>query len=289
MQRTVTYLYPDASKASNLKVFQDRTNQIRAFYFTRENIKEIEKLESGTNYAVYFLFNEAEDNEIIKVYIGQSRNGANRMLSHDKSKAFWSFSIMFVTDNNSFDAMTIDYIEYSFIRKLKNSSSYLLDNKDMRNSEPIVSIYDKPNLNAYIEQIEFLLKTEGIDFNEQQIAEDSEFYYPKNKRYYAKISIKEGKFILHAGSLIRSPIESSKNWSDKGKFYYRYTEIIDDLFKNNKVYKKDNCYETLVNLSFKTPSMVASLISGRGENGWLFFEGLNEIRSIDNEINNIEI
>ncbi len=54
MQKTITYLYPDSEKASSLKMFQDRTNQIRAFYFTRENIKEVEKLESGTNYAVYF-------------------------------------------------------------------------------------------------------------------------------------------------------------------------------------------------------------------------------------------
>lgn len=151
----------------------------------------------------------------------------------------------------------------------------------MRTSEPIVSIYDKPNLEAYIEQIEFLLKTEGIDFDEQQVTEDSKFYYSKNKKYHAKISIKEGKFILHAGSLIRSPIESSKNWSDKGKFYNRYTEIVNDLLKDNKVTKKDNCYETLVNLSFKSPSMVASLVSGRAENGWLFFEGLNDLRDID--------
>jgi len=32
MQKVVTYLYPDVKKASSLKVFQDRTNQIRAFY-----------------------------------------------------------------------------------------------------------------------------------------------------------------------------------------------------------------------------------------------------------------
>lgn len=38
MPKTVTYLYPDIEKASSLKMFQDRTNQIRAFYFTRENI-----------------------------------------------------------------------------------------------------------------------------------------------------------------------------------------------------------------------------------------------------------
>lgn len=281
MQKTITYLYPNAEKASSLKVFQDKTNQIRAFYFTRENIKEVENLESGTNYSVYFLFNEAEDNEITKVYIGQSRNGANRMLSHDKSKTFWSYCIMFVTDNNSFDAMIIDYIEYHFINKLKKSSTYLLENKDMRNSEPIVSIYDKPDLKAYIEHIEFLLNTEGINFDEQQIAKGSKFYYAKNKKYHAKISIQDGKFILHTGSLVRKPIETSKDWSDKGKFYNRYTGIIESLLQDNKIVKEENKYRTMVNLSFKSPSMVASLVSGRAENGWLFFEGLNELRDID--------
>jgi len=177
--------------------------------------------------------------------------------------------------------MTIDFIEYHFINKLKNSSSYLLENKDMRSSEPTVSIYDKPNLMAYIEQIEFLLKTEGIDFSEQQVTEDSKFYYSKNRKYHAKISIKEGKFILHVGSFIKNPIESSKNWSDEGRFYNRYTGIIDDLLKDNKIAKKGNCYETLVNLSFRSPSMVASLVSGRAENGWLFFEGINDLRDID--------
>ena len=54
VQKTITYLYPDSEKASNFKIFQDRTNQIKAFYFTKENIKEIEKMDSSFNYAVYF-------------------------------------------------------------------------------------------------------------------------------------------------------------------------------------------------------------------------------------------
>lgn len=33
MPRVVTYLYPRQESASNLKVFQDRTNQIKAFLF----------------------------------------------------------------------------------------------------------------------------------------------------------------------------------------------------------------------------------------------------------------
>ncbi|MGB4352475.1 MAG: GIY-YIG nuclease family protein [Tissierellaceae bacterium] len=280
MQRTITYLYPNMKKASSLKVFQDRTNQIRAFYFTRENIKEVEKLESGTNYAVYFLFNEADDDGLTKVYIGQSTKGANRMLSHEKEKSFWSYCIMFVTDNNSFDAMSIDYMEYHFINKLKNSSTYSLENTNVK-SEPVVSIFDKPNLKAYIEQIEFLLKAEGIDFSEQLVTVGSDFYYPRNKNYHAKVSIKEGIFVLHAGSIINMPIESSKHWADQGRFYNRYSEMIRRLLNDGKITSKENAYETLVNLTFKSPSTIASLVSGRAENGWLFFEGLNDLRNIN--------
>lgn len=41
MQKVVTYLYSKDKNASNLKVFQDRTNQIKAFYFTIDYIKEV--------------------------------------------------------------------------------------------------------------------------------------------------------------------------------------------------------------------------------------------------------
>ena len=277
-EKVVTYLYPDTLIASSLKVYQDRTNQIKAFYFTRENIKKVEKLESGTNYSVYFLFDQSDESELTKVYVGQSRNGASRMESHNKTKMFWSFCIMFVTDNNSFDAMTIDFMEYYFINKLKNSSSYSLENKDMRSNEPNISIFDKPTVMALIEQIEFLLRAEGINFSEQKADENSKFYLPKSKKYQARVTSSEGKFILQAGSLIKKPIESSRNWADEGKFYNRFSGIIDNFLEDGKIALRGDCYETLVNLSFKSPSMIANLISGRAENGWLFFEGINELR-----------
>ena len=54
-----------------------------------------------------------------KIYVEQSRNNAYRMQSHDINKMFWSFCLMFVTDNNYFDYMTIDYMEYYFIGELE--------------------------------------------------------------------------------------------------------------------------------------------------------------------------
>ena len=74
MNKTVVYLYPDDKKAASLKVFQDRTNQITGFYFTRDSIKDVEKLPNVNNCAIYFLFNNSEEDES-RVYVGQSVNG----------------------------------------------------------------------------------------------------------------------------------------------------------------------------------------------------------------------
>lgn len=73
MQKSITYLYPDADNAANLKMYQDRTNQIKAFYFTKESYKKVYDLPYALNYAIYFLFNDSEDEYL--VYIGQSVNG----------------------------------------------------------------------------------------------------------------------------------------------------------------------------------------------------------------------
>ena len=280
MQRVITYLYPEHLNASSLKVFQDRTNQIKAFYFTRDYIKKVENLESGTNYAVYFLFDVTDEGEMTKVYVGQSKNGAYRMQSHDTNKMFWSFCIMFVTDNNSFDTMTIDYMEYYFIRKLETSGRYLLENKAMRKIEPNVSIYDKPTVKSYIHQIEFLLKAEGISLEEEKSTVSTKFYFPKSENYKAKIFVKDGKFILAEGSIIQNPIDSSKGWSDEGKFYERYNTHIKELLNDKKVEIYGSKFKTLMNLTFTSPSGIASLISGRSENGWKFFKDIEELRNI---------
>lgn len=278
MERAVTYLYPNTEKAGNLKVFQDRTNQIKAFYFTRDHVREVEQLESATNYAVYFLFDESNDGEMTTVYVGQSKNGASRIDNHRYNKQFWSFCLMFVTDNNSFDTLTIDYMEYYYINKLKMSSQFLLENKELRVKEPIVSIYDKPIILSYIDQIDFLLRAEGVDFSEESRSRIDEIYRPKSNKYSAELFVKDGKFILATNSSIVDPIKSAKNWSDGGRFYNRYTAMITRLLSEGKIVPYDSGYRAVVNLSFNSPSMAASLITGRSENGWLFFKGLDDLR-----------
>ena len=278
MEKTVTYIYPNTEKAAHLKVFQDRTTQIKAFYFTRDNVKEVEKLESATNYAVYFLFDKSGDNELTTVYVGQSKNGALRIETHRQNKQFWSYCIMFVTDNNSFDAMTIDYMEYHYIKMLKKSSQYFLDNKDLRSNEPVISIYDKPIIMSYIEQIDFLLRAEGVEFSEEHLSSTVKYYSPRSPKHEAKLFVQGGKFILSAGSVIVRPIATSKEWSDDGRFFNRNNRIIDRWLAEEKIFVQGNVFRATVNLSFDSPSMAGSFVTGRSTNGWQFFRGLTELR-----------
>ena len=43
MPRTITYYYPDENNPSAIKVFQDRSSQIRGFYFKRDYLKDVAK------------------------------------------------------------------------------------------------------------------------------------------------------------------------------------------------------------------------------------------------------
>ncbi len=281
MQKTITYLYPEATRASSLKVFQDRTNQIKAFYFTKDSLKDVEKMESSTNYAIYFLFDNSDEGEN-RVYIGQSMNGVGRISDHVRKKDFWTYCILFVTDNNSFDKLAIDYMEYDFIKKLKKSS-YILMNKDLRTTEPIVSIYDKPYLLSFIDQIEFLLNAEGVVLDTFKVDNMIDYYYPKSSKFKAKLFVKDGKFVLEKGSVLKRPVESSKNWKSD-RFYNKNNLIIDNYLRDGKVEEVDGQIVLTVNMPYDSPSKPASLITGLATNGWKFFRNLNELRKMDEEV-----
>ncbi len=279
MERTITFFYPDENKAASLKIFQERTNQIKGFYFTKDNIKIVEGQESASNYAIYFLFDDSDPDEA-NVYIGQSMNGIKRIHSHIREKDFWSYCILFVTDNNSFDKLAIDYLEYKFIDKFKKSS-YIISNKDLRNNEPNISMYDRPVLDAHIRQIEFLLSAEGIIIDLNDVGNNEDYYYPKNKNYKAKLHVKNGKFILKKGSCIKRPIDSSKNWKSD-RFYKKNNRIIDSYLKDEKIKEDGDSFILTVDIAYNSPSAPGSLITGRNTNGWKFFKDLNDLR--ENEL-----
>ena len=281
MARAITYYYPDETAPSSLKVFQDRSSQIRGFFFTRDRLEDMAKVENAGNYAIYFLLgNDDDEHPIPTIYVGQSKNGAGRIIDHKYKKSFWSHCIMFVSDNNAFDTNAIDYMEYYFIQKVVSAGVYMVENKDERKKEPNVSIYDKPAYDQYVAQIEFLLQIEGVRLTlpVKKIAE--KYYKLRGKGPSAQAYFQEGKFYLEVGSIIRpsaTKSESMKSIMDRRK------QQIAQLLAEKKIAPSkddDRCYEVLYPLSFKSPSTMAVFVLGRSANGWDEFVGIEELRDI---------
>lgn len=271
--------FPDADNASSLRIFQDPTSQIRGFYFTKSQLSKVELLEYANNHAVYFLFSDSDESS---VYVGQTVNGIKRIKSHLREKDFWQFCILFVTDNNSFDKLSIDYLEYYFIQVF-SKTQYSLENQDLRSIAPNVNVFNKSTLNSFATQIEFLLKALGISFNpissvEYEKQEDIEIFKAKAP-YNASISLVDGKFILQSNSEIKAPLERTKGWSDGGTFYQRSFRRYSQLIDSGKAIKIDDKTAKLVDdVEFNSPSTPAELCSGHSQNGWLFWGGLDDKR-----------
>ncbi len=277
-RKTVQYLFPDTSKAATFKVFQEESNKILGFYFSRDNLDLVKNQSNSKNYAVYFLFkDEDEMNSIPQIYVGQSTQGVDRISNHKTNKDFWSHAIMFVTDNNSFNRLTIDYLEYYFINKVKSSKGYNLNNIDERHKKPVISIFNEANLDSIIEQILFLLQCEGINLTDNDVSTTDLVYYQASRDFNAKLYVKGGKFYLRKGSELKRPPESTKQWKNK-VHYNRYNKLIDDYIQNGKVTESKGQIVCDVDLEFKAPSKAADLVSGMAENGWQFFKGLDDLR-----------
>lgn len=165
-EKTVTYYFPNFETPSAMKVFQDRSSQIRAFRFEKEYLDEMLNEEYIKNYSVYFLFDENKNT----VYVGQSKNGAKKILEDKKRKGFWDYCIMFVSDNNVFDSNTLDYMEAYFAELLIESNNYNLHSSTTKGKVPKLNSFDKITYNMYVNQIEFLLKAEGLDFRNSKIS-----------------------------------------------------------------------------------------------------------------------
>ena len=84
--------------------------------------------------------------------------------------------------------------------------------------------------------------------------------------------------MIEAGAIIHKPKDNLKNWSDDGKLYRKLTTDINNLIKDGKIENLGVICRTLVKLPFASVSGAAAFISGRSENGWVFFKDIEELR-----------
>lgn len=269
-EKTVTYYFPNFETPSAMKVFQDRSSQIRAFRFEKEYLNEMLNEEYIKNYSVYFLFDENKNT----VYVGQSKNGAKKILEDKKRKGFWDYCIMFVSDNNVFDSNTLDYMEAYFAELLIESNNYNLHSSTTKGKVPKLNSFDKITYNMYVNQIEFLLKAEGLDFRNSKIFLKSK---PQSKESHKSLEtqiqesieeygFKEEQNLQESSSLEIANIEEQKvdNYEDSS-IETPLDRIFSQLENNEKAGKVKLGNVPLYNVDSKSANSNSSLNSEVGK------------------------
>ncbi len=273
---SLKYLFPfeNTNKAA---IFQNMNSKIRGFKF-RSDISTITKLENDfpelKNYAVYFLIDNSGGTT--NIYIGQSSEGITRIKHHHYNKSFWNECIIFVTENHNWDRTAIDYLEHIFIQKFLKSS-YLLENKEKRQNTPNINMFDKYDLENTVLEIEKMLACNGLIIT-NQISKSNLKIYKASRNCNAKLTVNDGKFILLKGSEIKFPTETSKDWSDNGKFYENNCKAIEEFRSIDKISDLNGKLILTSDIEFSSPSKPATLVSGYSENGWKFWKGLDALR-----------
>lgn len=110
-------------------------------------------IDTGTSqkYGVYLLLSAN------KVYVGQSRDLAQRINQHIKGKDWWERAVILTTADNHFTKSDIDYLEYVLIQKAFKNGTLDCDNK-REEKEPKTNKSDRLSLGQYLEEALFLLK-----------------------------------------------------------------------------------------------------------------------------------
>jgi hypothetical protein len=260
------HLYLDENDASSKVIFQDQNSQIVGIKFKKNDLNFLEKYDITKNCCIYFLCDEES------IYIGKSVNGIDRIKTHVNSKDFWSFGLMFVTDNKSWTSTTIDYLEHHFINTFKNLPELSLENIEHRNNIPNITIYDKATIESAILKVEFYLNCHNINTKKTETKKYNKIYY--NAKKNASLTYDAGKFILLKGSQLVLPLETTKE-SDLNV----YNRLVKDMQNYLEEEIIDANLVLMEDIVLNSPSRAANLCVGRSENGWTYFQNLNEIRT----------
>lgn len=226
---------------------------------------------SGVNRpGIYYLINEDTNNKIAQIYIGQTRNGIERLDQHNRSKDFWNKAIMFLADKKTFSLDIISGLEEYAISKARESKRYSVENSV--NPKYEIDEYDLASIEEIYDEIRFVMATQGYKLDNAQDNKSSSMILHTTRNGINGIGIYTGDTF--------DVLEGSEINMNKMPTLKKYNEQRQELLKTGDIFKEDNKFVLKVTLSFNTPSGASDFVLGGSTNGWVEWKN-NDGKTLD--------
>ena len=126
-----------------------------AYYVPRSHIKEAKNTKGINRYGIYCLYGNG------RIYIGQTRNGIERISEHTRGKQFWDEAVLFLADPIHFNLNIISGLERYAIEMAMKNSPYKVENKSVPQYET-VSDFEHMQVVTMYDEISFIMTFLGI-------------------------------------------------------------------------------------------------------------------------------
>ena len=229
------------------------------YVIPRPLLSEAKNISGITRPGIYYLINESDDNRIAQIYIGQTRNGINRLDDHNRSKDFWNKAIMFLAESKTFTLDMISGLEKFAIMKAQESKRYKVENSVVPKYE--IDEYDLVAVEEIYDEIQFIMATQGYKMDDAKRTINEERILHTSRNGTAARGMYDGeKFEVLDGSEINM---------DKPAHLQSYNRLRDELLFRQSIVKAGKKYILNVTLDFNTPSGASNFVLGGSTNGWI--------------------
>lgn len=232
----------------------------KAYKIPRNCVKESSDREELKNTGIYFLFGKSDETDTYRVYIGETENIYERLLTHLKEKDFWHECVVFISKDNNLNKAHVKYLENRMYTIAKEAGRYQLENSNIP-TQSSLSEADRAEMEEFINNAKLLLSAVGHKVLEataipSKTNNDPEIFVFEGKDYKATGTTTADGFVVFKNSILSKKANSSLTKSLLDKRNKLISEnIIDSAFTFTKDY------------IFSSPSTAASIISGNSTNG----------------------
>ena len=233
------------------------------YVIPRPLLSEAKKITGINRPGIYYLINENDENKIVQIYVGQTRNGVTRLDDHNKSKDFWNKAIMFLADNKTFSLDMISGLEEYAIIKAHEAKRYSVENSIKPKYE--IDEYDLPLIEEVYDEIKFIMASQGYKLVDEQEQLSAEILHTTRNGITASGIYHGDKFEVLNGSQI--------NMSKKTNLE-KYNQQRAELLSKKDLLLQVDKYILQVTLDFNTPSGASDFILGGSTNGWVEWKNI---------------
>lgn len=242
-----------------IRTYRRHLSTMKSFVVPRPYLNEAKNLTGIKNSGVYFLIDD-ETGALTQLYIGQTRNGIDRLNDHNSNKDFWNKAILFLADDVHFTLNIISGLEKYAIQKAIDANRYRVDNKTIPKYK--ISEYDLPLIEEIYEEIEFIMATLGYRMSGIAETLTGRNIFTTSRRGVVAYGIYTGeRFEVQPNSEI-----DLSHPSDLESYNTQRQALLSD---GTIIKKGDGKYRLTKIVSFKTPSGAADFALGGSNNGWV--------------------